>query len=78
MASHGELWVDIGQWQPTGAGEGGDAEEENNQNHIPFTATLSPKPRTLYDLWNEYQHGIGDQKAAKDFTAAERGQVTYN
>jgi hypothetical protein len=28
-------------------------------------------------LWTEYQFGIGGRKAAKDFTAAERGRVKY-
>ena len=39
--------------------------------------TLSPLPRTLYDLWVEYQTGIGGRKAARDFTARERGADKY-
>jgi hypothetical protein len=39
--------------------------------------TLSPHPRTLYDLWVEYQTGIGGRKAARDFTARERGTDKY-
>ena len=38
---------------------------------------LSQIPRTLFDLWTESQYGIGGQKAAKDFTAAERGKMKY-
>jgi hypothetical protein len=40
-------------------------------------ATLSAHPRDLYILWQEYQVGIGDAKAAKDFSATERGRVRY-
>ena len=30
--------------------------------------TLSATPKTLHDLWDEYQVGIGGRKAAKDFS----------
>jgi len=40
-------------------------------------ADLSPTPRTLYILWDEYQNGIGGRKAARLFTAQERGRVKY-
>ena len=40
-------------------------------------ATLSPTPRSLYLLWQEYTVGIGGRKAARLFTAAERGQQKY-
>jgi hypothetical protein len=36
-------------------------------------STLSNLPADLYVLWQEYQHGIGHRKAAKDFTRHERG-----
>jgi hypothetical protein len=42
---------------------------ENEDGHI----TLSPNPRDLYSLWQEYEFGIGGRKAARLFTAAERG-----
>ena len=57
------------------------AEDEMNaqlaqeQNQTP--ATLSTTPRTLHALWNEYEFGLGGRKAAKDFTAQERGRVKY-
>jgi hypothetical protein len=35
-------------------------------------AKLIPRPRCLYELWQEYQFGIGNNKAAKNFTSAER------
>jgi hypothetical protein len=40
-------------------------------------ATLSPTPRSLYTLWQEYQDGIGGRKAARLFTPRERGQVKH-
>ncbi|EEY62468.1 uncharacterized protein PITG_23030 [Phytophthora infestans T30-4] len=36
-------------------------------------ARLSKRPKDLYELWHEYQVGCAELKAAKDFTAAERG-----
>lgn len=41
-------------------------------------ATLSPLPRTIYVLWQEYEFGIGGRKPAKEFTAQERGRVKYS
>jgi hypothetical protein len=42
-----------------------------------FAATISPTPRTLHELWQEYEFGIGGRKPAKDFTAQERGGVKH-
>ena len=36
-------------------------------------AALSPTPRNLFELWQEYQVGIGGRKAARLFTSKERG-----
>jgi Transcriptional activator of glycolytic enzymes len=38
-------------------------------------AKLSKTPKTLHNLWTEWTTGIGGNKAAKDFTPAERGKV---
>lgn len=38
---------------------------------------LSRMPKSLYLLWDEYETGLGDNKAAKDFTENERGAVKY-
>jgi hypothetical protein len=46
---------------------------ENEDGHI----TLSPNPRDLHSLWQEYEFGIGGRKAARLFTAVERGRVKY-
>jgi hypothetical protein len=40
-------------------------------------ATLSRNPRTLYLLWHEFEFGIGGRKAAREFTAVERGRAKY-
>jgi hypothetical protein len=37
------------------------------------TASLSKRPRDLFELWKEYEFGTGRSKPAKDFTARERG-----
>ena len=50
-----------------GGGEGGMAVP-------PPLAELSPQPRTLHALWHEWQSGIGGRKAARLFTAQERGK----
>jgi hypothetical protein len=38
-----------------------------------LTPVLMKHPRTLHDLWREYEIGYPGHKPAKDFTAAERG-----
>jgi hypothetical protein len=40
-------------------------------------AVLSENPRTLHQLWDEYEHGIGANKPAKHFTRAERGPCKF-
>ena len=51
---------------------------ENEVNNPP--ALLSRCPRSLFDLWTEYQYGVGGNKAAKHFTYKERGRCkcTYS
>jgi hypothetical protein len=72
--------VAAGQNAAPAAGQAGN---NNNQQQVgPANievggGTLSPLPRTLYDLWVEYQTGIGGRKAARDFTARERGADKY-
>ena len=39
----------------------------------PVIAKLSKCPRSLHELWKEYEFGSGGFKAAKDFTGKERG-----
>ena len=33
-------------------------------NDLAMMATLTPSPRSLHDLWQEYHHGVGGRKAA--------------
>jgi hypothetical protein len=40
-------------------------------------ADLSPNPRTLYLLWDEYEQGIGGRKAARLFSREERGRAKH-
>lgn len=42
-----------------------------------YITSLSSCPRTLFVLWNEYEFGIGDRKAAKLFSSVERGRVKH-
>jgi hypothetical protein len=46
-----------------------------SQNQAPASATLSPHPRSLHVLWQEYLEGIDGRKPAKDFSSTERGAV---
>eukprot|EP00977_Amphora_coffeiformis_P012600 scaffold3148_cov183-Amphora_coffeaeformis.AAC.1 len=41
------------------------------------TATLAPHVRTLPQLWEEYQTGLGSQKPARDFNRTERGHCKF-
>ena len=36
-------------------------------NRAMMLATLMPTPRSLHDLWQEYEHGVGGRKAAMFF-----------
>ena len=45
---------------------------------VPYEFTLSKKPSSLHVLWQEYEFGIGGRKAAKEFSASERGRVKFN
>lgn len=48
-----------------------------NDNMPQEVAQLSPLPRNLHTLWQEYTTGIGGRKAARLFTEQERGQNKY-
>ena len=60
------------------APNGNDGQQHNNPPAAGLNggvATLSPTPRCLYVLWQEFQDRIGGRKAARLFTLRERGQV---
>jgi hypothetical protein len=42
-----------------------------------LAAKLSDCPRSLHDLWLEYELGFSGKKAAKDFNEKERGADKY-
>ena len=56
-------------------------DDDENDRTIPVRAppiaSLSPAPKDLYQLWNEYEHGIGGRKPAKHFSLHERGKVKH-
>jgi hypothetical protein len=47
-------------------------EEENQAAQPDVAATLSPKPRSLRELWLEYKVGIDGRKPAEQFTKREK------
>ncbi len=55
--------------------------DDENDTMIPVQAppiaNLSPAPKDLYQLWNEYEHSIGGRKPAKHFSLHERGKVKH-
>ena len=51
-------------------------EQEESTRRV-SNAKLTSHPRCLHMLWNEYEFGCGVNKAAKLFTAEERGQVKH-
>jgi hypothetical protein len=63
--------------QPVAQAGGNNNQQQVAANVVVGGGTLSPLPRTLYDLWVEYTTGIGGRKAARDFTAYERGRDKY-
>jgi hypothetical protein len=44
----------------------------NDYRDVALEAKLVDRPKSLHELWEEYQYGIGNNKPAKDFTTAER------
>jgi len=52
-------------------------EQQPPQQQAGPPANLSPTPRNLHMLWQEWEHGIGGNKAAKLFTPEERGRVKH-
>ena len=56
-----------------------DSSQDNveHENVIDVISTLSRNPSTLHEIWNEWEFGIGNRKAAKDFSIAERGNCKY-
>jgi hypothetical protein len=53
------------------------APRDNQVNGQVLVASLGSCPRTLHDLWVEWEFGTAGKKAAKNFTAQERGKNKY-
>ena len=56
------------------AGDSAVAVAVNNNRRLRPLAKLSKSPKSVHDLWAEYQHGIGGNIAAKEFSERERGR----
>ena len=54
------------------------ASTNNDDTVTPYQLTLCKCPKSLHVLWQEYEFGVGGRKAAKLFTASERGRVKFN
>ena len=39
--------------------------------------TLTRNPRNIHELWDEWQFGIGNRRATKDFDDKDRGRCKY-
>lgn len=48
-----------------------------HEDQVTVNASLSPTPRTLNRLWEEWMHGIDGRKAARLFTPTERGKEKH-
>ena len=76
MINHG--FVNRQGAQPQGGGGGGGGGDDDPEDStVPYEATLSNCPRSLFELWQEYKFGLQGWKAAKRFTSRERGRVKY-
>jgi hypothetical protein len=68
--------------QPTPAGVLADVYDDDGAHDaglaIELNARLSHSPKTLYLLWEEYTGGVGGMKAARLFTATERGRSKHS
>ena len=61
-----------------GGGGGGGGDDDPEDSTVPCEAMLSNCPRSLFELWQEYEFGLQGWKAAKRFTSQERGRVEYD
>ena len=62
------------QAQERRAAENQQAAQAVMENHEPGSATLSPAPKTLHELYTEWQYGIGGRKAARLWNSRERSR----
>jgi len=57
--------------------QGGVAAQHAGGDRAMMLATLMPTPRSLHNLWQEYEFGVGGRKAAKLFSYSERGRSKH-
>ena len=70
MVNHGFVNRQGAQPQGGGGGGGGGGGNDDPQDStVPYEATLSNCPRSLFELWQEYEFGLQGWKAAKKFTS---------
>ena len=62
--------------RPVSVGDSSSSELVQEQN-VDVMANLTRNPSTLHEIWNEWEFGIGNRKAAKYFTIRERGRCKY-
>ena len=55
--------------------QNGNANTNTDAPPIRSSAAQLGKPKCMHVLWSEYTHGIGGNKAVKDFTPTEHGRV---
>ena len=77
MINHGFVNCQGAQPQGGGGGGGGGDDDDPEDSTVPYEAMLSNCPRSLFELWQEYEFGLQGWKAAKRFTSRERGRVKY-
>ena len=77
MVNHGYVNHQGGQPQVGGGGGGGGGDDDPEDSTVPYKVMLSNCPRSLFELWQEYEFGLQGWKAAKRFTSQERGRVKY-
>ena len=69
MVNHGFANRQGAQAQGGGGGGGGGGNDDPQDSTVPYEATLSNCPRSLFELWQEYEFGLQGRKAAKRFTS---------
>ena len=46
-------------------------------NDLAMMATLMPTPRSLHNLWHDFDHGVDGRKAARLFSYSDRGRSKH-
>ena len=65
MINHGFANCQGAQPQGGGGGGGGGGDDDPEDSTVPYEAMLSNCPRSLFELWQEYEFGLKDGKQLK-------------